>query len=71
MSEILNAVNKVMGGGIIFGLQKAFDCVNHDILLYKLKFYGITSKSSCLFESYLADRYQRVIINIDYNASFI
>jgi len=46
ISEILNAVNKVMVGGICCGLEKAFDCVNH-ILLYTLKFYGLTNKSSC------------------------
>jgi hypothetical protein len=47
ISEILDAINKVMVGGIFSGLEKAFDCVNHDILLCTLKFFGITSQSSC------------------------
>jgi hypothetical protein len=45
-------------GGIFCDLTKAFDCVNHDILLDKLMFYGIYGKFRSLLESYLKDRYQ-------------
>jgi hypothetical protein len=54
-----------MVGGLFCDLQKAFDCVNHDILLSKLKLYGITDIANKLIESYLSNRYQRVVINDD------
>lgn len=63
MNSILSAMNnKLMVGGLFCDLQKAFDCVNHKILLEKLIFYGIEGKFKSLIESYLMDRYQRVVI---------
>jgi hypothetical protein len=43
-------------------LEKAFDCVNHNILLHKLEIYGITGTSKNLYSQYLSDRYQHVIL---------
>jgi hypothetical protein len=47
-------------GGIFFDLEKAFDCLNHDVLMSKLQFYGITGKAKSWFESHFNNRYQRV-----------
>ena len=38
-------------GGLFCDLQKAFDCVNHKILLAKMKFYGISGIANKLMES--------------------
>jgi hypothetical protein len=48
--------------GIFCDLEKAFDCVNHKILLSKLEFYSIKGKAKLWFESYFRNRYQRVLI---------
>jgi hypothetical protein len=62
-AEIQNAMNnKSTVGGIFCDLEKAFDCVDHDILLAKLKFYGIKGKVCTLFESYLKNRCAKTVI---------
>ena len=56
--------------GVFIDLQKAFDTVNHEILLEKLKHYGISGNTNSWFKSYLTDRKQYVSIDgIDYNIS--
>ena len=55
--------NKKIACGVFIDLQKAFDTVNHKILLEKLKHYGIRGNAYRLFESYLSKRYQYVSIN--------
>jgi len=50
-------------GGIFYDIQKPFSCVNHNILLTKLEFYGITGITYKVLKSYLKRRYQRVVLN--------
>ena len=45
------------------GLQKAFDAVEHQILLAKLNHYGINGVSNDWFKSYLSNHSQYVCVN--------
>jgi len=49
--------------GIYLDLTKAFNTVNHDLLLYKLQNYGIQGIAYHWFKSYLCNRQQFTVIN--------
>ena len=51
------------GCGIFIDLRKAFDTVNHNILLTKLEHYGIRDSMLKWFQSYLSGRKQFVSFN--------
>jgi hypothetical protein len=57
--------NKLLVGGIFCDLENVFDCVDHGILLPKLKFYGINGKDLALPQSYLDNRYFRTAVYND------
>ena len=64
IEDVRNAID---GGnyavGVFIDLQKAFDTVDHNILLSKLNHYGIRGKANDWFRSYLTNRQQFVSIN--------
>ena len=59
----LSMDNKQMTCGIFIDLSKAFDTVDHQILIGKLEHYGIRGTALELFKSYLSNRKQYVHID--------
>ena len=55
--------NKQSPIAIYMDLSKAFDTLDHTILLHKLSYYGIQGKELNWFKSYLSDRTQYVEID--------
>ena len=51
-----------MAAGVFVDFQKAFDTVNHEILIKKLDHYGIRGTLNKWFESYLKNRKQHVSV---------
>jgi hypothetical protein len=54
----LNSKENVIG--IFCDIAKAFDCVNHELLLLKLQYYGVQGVLRQWFKLYLPHRRQRV-----------
>ena len=49
---------------IYLDFAKAFDSVNHDLILKKLKHsFGINGESLCFIKYYLEDRKQAAVVN--------
>ena len=55
---LINMDNRVLNGLLLVDLKKAFDLVNHSILLSKLQMYGFSPSTVQWFPSYLSDRSQ-------------
>ena len=54
---------KGFAGAILMDLSKAFDCLNHELLIAKLEAYGFSRSALKLVYDYLSNRKQRVKIN--------
>ena len=49
--------------GVFLDLKKAYDTIDHKILLQKLEYYGFRGITNQWFQSYLQNRQQYVIVN--------
>ena len=52
---------------ILMDLSKAFDCLPDDLLLGKLRAYGLSDKACALVSRYLSNRKQRVKLGTHYS----
>ena len=50
-------------GALLMDLSKAFDTINHELLIAKLHAYGFSIEALEVLLSYLQERWQRVKIN--------
>ena len=60
--------NKGFAGAVLMDLSKAFDTLNHELLIAKLHAYGFGRESLMLLLSYLSNRWQRTEINTSFSS---
>ena len=55
-------------GAILMDLSKAFDTINHELLIAKLEAYGFEESALKIVQSYLSDRWQRTKVNTSFSS---
>ena len=58
---------KGFAGAILMDLSKAFDTINHELLIAKLEAYGFEDSALEIVQSYLSDRWQRTKVNTSFS----
>jgi retron-type reverse transcriptase len=55
--------NKGLFGAVLMDLSKAFDTINHELLIANLEAYGFSESALEIMFSYLSDRWQKTKVN--------
>ena len=53
-------------GAVLTDLSKAFDCLNHHLLIAKFEAYGFNKEALTFIQGYLSNRSQRTKVNSEY-----
>ena len=61
---------KGAAGTLRTDLSKAFDCLNHSLLIVKLEAYGVGHPSLHLINGYISNRIQRVKVDSMFSSSW-
>ena len=59
--------NNGFAGALLMDLSKAFDTLNHELLIAKLEAYGFNRDALAILISYLSERWQRTKINTSFS----
>ena len=59
--------NGGIAGAIFMDLSKAFDTLNHELLIAKVEAYGFDKRALAILLSYISDRWQRTKINTSFS----
>ena len=62
--------NRGAAGALITDLSKAFDCLDHGLLIAKFNAFGLDYQSLNMIHNYLSNRCQRVKVNSRYSSSW-
>ena len=60
--------SKYKAGAMLTDLSKAFDCLDHKLLIAKLNAYGFDKNALTFIHSYLRGRRQRTMVNSIYSS---
>ena len=64
--KCLDACDGIVGT-LLMDLSKAYDCVNHDLIIVKLEGYGVGENSLKLIQNYPSQRQQRVKVGSSFS----